>query len=147
MDDLTGLSGTAEGRQLLAGTPSIVKNLCSLLNHEQKSVATDASLTLVNLSADENIAPLLLTDDINIINIMLDIISNPDHDLSDPACMALANLTHTTQGSEKIFQAMAPELSKYVDIFCQEKYNKKGANLHYLAGVFSNLSQIPAMRE
>ena len=46
-----------------------------------------------------------------------------------------------------VFEKMLPSFYKYVDIFCQEKYNKKGAKLHYFVAVFSNLSQIPEMRK
>nr|CAG4651117.1 EOG090X08WK [Simocephalus serrulatus]SVE94340.1 EOG090X08WK [Simocephalus serrulatus] len=142
-----GLTGTAEGRQLLIKTNSVFKNLCQLLNDSQKSVATDASLALINLSADEEIIESLVTEGTDVIENMLKIITNPEHDLADPACMVLSNLTRKKNGSEQVFKRMAENLDRYIDIFCQEKYNKKGARLHYLAAVFSNLSQIPAMRE
>nr|CAG4637150.1 EOG090X08WK [Ceriodaphnia reticulata]SVE73038.1 EOG090X08WK [Ceriodaphnia reticulata] len=142
-----GLTGTAEGRHLLIETSSVFRNLCQLLNDSQKSVATDASLALINLSADEDIIPALTAEGTEVIENMLKIIRNPEHDLADPACMVLSNITRTKKGSEVVFQKMADGLDNYIDIFCQEKYNKKGARLHYLAAVFSNLSQIPAMRE
>nr|SVE70525.1 EOG090X08WK [Daphnia similis]SVE71149.1 EOG090X08WK [Daphnia similis]SVE71781.1 EOG090X08WK [Daphnia similis]SVE72407.1 EOG090X08WK [Daphnia similis] len=141
-----GLTGTTDGRHLLINTPCIVKNLCQLLNDGQNSVAKDASLALINLSADEEVIPALLAEATNIVEHMLKIISNPEHNLADPACMVLSNLTRTKLGGEKVFQSMEENLDKYIDIFCQEKYNKKGARLHYLASVLSNLSQLPAVR-
>lgn len=140
------MTGTTDGRHLLINTPCIVKNLCQLLNDGQNSVAKDASLALINLSADEDVIPALLAEATNIVEHMLKIISNPEHNLADPACMVLSNLTRTKLGSEKVFQSMEGNLDKYIDIFCQEKYNKKGARLHYLASVLSNLSQLPAAR-
>ena len=128
-------------------TSSVFKNLCHLLNDSQISVATDASLALINLSADEEIVPALIAEGNDIIENMLAIITNPEHDLSDPACMVLSNITRMKRGSEMVFAKMADSLDKYIDIFCQEKFNKKGARLHYLAAVLSNLSQIPAMRK
>nr|SVE83752.1 EOG090X08WK [Daphnia pulex] len=141
-----GLTGTADGRQMLINTPCVVKNLCKLLNDYQKSVAKDASLALINLSADEDLTSTLVTEGTEIIENMLNITTNPEHELADPACMVLSNLSRTKLGSERLFQTMGEKLEKYIDIFCQEKYNKKGARLHYLAAVFSNLSQIPAVR-
>lgn len=140
------MTGTAEGRQLLINSPSIFKNLCQLLSDTQKSIATDASLALINLSADEEMIKPLLAEGSNFIEDMLKIIINAEHDLSDPACMILSNLTHSKYGSEKVLQVMEKNLDKYIDIFCQPKYNNKGARLHYLAAVFSNLSQIPDFR-
>lgn len=131
---------------MLINTPCVVKNLCKLLNDYQKSVAKDASLALINLSADEDLTSTLVTEGTEIIENMLNIITNPEHELADPACMVLSNLSRTKLGSERLFQTMGEKLEKYIDIFCQEKYNKKGARLHYLAAVFSNLSQIPAVR-
>lgn len=132
---------------MLIKTTSVFKNLCQLLNDSQKSVATDASLALINLSADEAVIENLVTEETDVVENMLKIVTNPEHDLADPACMVLSNLTRTKHGSEQVFKKMADNLDRYIDIFCQEKYNKKGARLHYLAAVFSNLSQIPAMRE
>nr|CAG4641831.1 EOG090X08WK [Eurycercus lamellatus] len=146
LQQVLGLTGTPEGRQLLINTSSVFKNVCLLLNDQQKSVATDASLALVNISADEELIPVLVADGMGVIENMLSIITNPEHDLADPACMILSNLTRTAHGSERVFQKMVPEFGKYIDVFCQEKFNKKGAKLHYLAAAFSNLSQIPAMR-
>ena len=142
-----GLTGTADGRQLLVKTSSIFKNLCQLLNDTQKSVATDASLALINLSADEEVAETLIKEDRDVVDNMLKIITDPEHPLADPACMVLSNITRNKKGSEVVFQKISKELDRYIDIFCQEKFNTKGARLHYLAAVLSNLSQIPEMRE
>nr|SVE75227.1 EOG090X08WK [Daphnia dolichocephala] len=141
-----GLTGTADGRQLLLKTSCIVKNLCHLLNDDQPSIAKDASLALINLSADEEVIPALVAEEMGVIENMLKLISDPEHNLADPACMVLSNLTRTKHGSERVFESMGGNLGKYIDIFCQEKYNKKGARLHYLASVFSNLSQLPSVR-
>lgn len=143
---LLGLTGTLEGKKLLLKAP-VIRSLCALFSDAQESVCTDASLIILNLSADEELVPSLLADDFQIIKIMLSIIEDPDHMLADPACMILSNISRVPLGSEKLFSKMLPSMEKYIDIFCQEKFNKKGAKLHYLAGIFSNLSQIPAMRK
>lgn len=142
------MTGTPDSRKLVAGEPAIIHCLCQLFEDDQKSVKTDAALALINLSADEEIVPLLITvNELDIIDVMLSIIKNSEHELADPACMILSNVTRTTLGSEKVFHKMVTSFEHYIDIFCQEKFNTKGAKLHYLAAVLSNLSQIPAMRE
>ena len=118
------------------------------MDDKQSSIATDASLALINLSSDEDVIPALVDHtNSDIIDSMLKVISDPEHDLADPACMFLSNITRNPQGSQQVFEKMLPSFDRYVDIFCQEKYNKKGAKLHYFAAVFSNLSQIPEMRK
>ena len=142
------MTGTPDSRKLVAGEPAIIHCLGQLFEDDQKSVKTDAALALINLSADEEIGPLLITvNELDIIDVMLSIIKNSEHELADPACMILSNVTRTTLGSEKVFHKMVTSFEHYIDIFCQEKFNTKGAKLHYLAAVLSNLSQIPAMRE
>ena len=142
------MTGTAESRKLIACEPNIILCLCHLFEDEQKSVKTDAALALINLSADEEIVPYLFAlKELDMISFMLKIISNSEHELADPACMILSNITRTTQGSDQVFQKIVSNFDHYIDIFCQEKFSKKGAKLHYLAAVMSNLSQIPAMRE
>lgn len=143
---MAGLTGTLEGKKLLL-QKSVIASLCTLFSDAQKSVRKDASLVIINLSADDKLTPSLLADDFQIIDIMLNIVSDPEHELADPASMILSNLSRIPLGSEKLFSRMLPNMNKYIDIFCQEKFNKKGAKLHYLAGVFSNLSQIPSMRK
>ena len=74
-------------------------------------------------------------------------VTDPNNKLADPACMILSNLTRTLRGSEEAFKILAPNIETLVDIFCNEKFNQKGAKLHYLGPLFSNLSQLPEMRE
>nr|CAG4648739.1 EOG090X08WK [Polyphemus pediculus] len=111
------------------------------------SIAKDASLALINLSADEDITSKLVSDEMDILGIILNIIVDPEHKLADPACMALSNLTRVSKGSETVYQKVFPMFETLIDVFCNEKFNKHGAKLHYLGAVFSNLSQVPAMRE
>nr|CAG4638564.1 EOG090X08WK [Cyclestheria hislopi] len=147
LQQVLGLTGTKEGRQLLCQNPLLFNKLCQLFDDQQPSVATDASLALVNLSADEEFANEFFSKDCDIIEKLISIILNPDHELTDPCCMALSNLTRRSCGCENAFPKVSQHLDKLIDIFCQENYNKKGAKLHYLASLLSNLSQIPPMRE
>ena len=62
------------------------------MDDKQSSIATDASLALINLSSDEDVIPALVDNtNSDIIDSMLKVISDPEHDLADPACMFLSN--------------------------------------------------------
>ena len=63
------------------------------MDDKQSSIATDASLALINLSSDEDVIPALVDNtNSDIIDSMLKVISDPEHDLADPACMFLSNI-------------------------------------------------------
>lgn len=121
--------------------------MCLLLNDVQHSIAKDASLVLVNLSSDDSLIANLTSTELGIIKKSYDMVTDPNNKLADPACMILSNLTRTLRGSEEAFKILAPNIETLVDIFCNEKFNQKGAKLHYLGPLFSNLSQLPEMRE
>lgn len=57
---MLGVTGTAEGRELLLGIPEILRQLILLLQDETCAIAKDASLALINLSGDEDGASALL---------------------------------------------------------------------------------------
>jgi len=147
MHQILSLTGTPEGRQLIVDHPSIIKKVCLLLNDVQHSIAKDASLVLVNLSSDDSLIANLTSTELGIIKKSYDMVTDPNNKLADPACMILSNLTRTLRGSEEAFKILAPNIETLVDIFCNEKFNQKGAKLHYLGPLFSNLSQLPEMRE
>lgn len=132
---------------MLANHPSIVKNVCLLLKDFQHSVAKDASLILVNLSSDDGLVARLSSAELGVIESSCSMVMDPNDKLADPACMVLSNLTRTLQGSQEAYKFLAPKVQTLIDIFCNEKFNQQGAKLHYLGALFSNLSQLPEMRE
>ena len=131
---------------MLLETCRVFQNLCALLNDKQPSVAKDASLALVNLSSDDDVIPHIVSGDMHVVHAAVNAVLDPEHELADPACMLLSNLTRLPSSCDLIYERTAPIIDKLIDVFCQKKYNKKGAKLHYLAPVFSNMSQLPAMR-
>nr|CAG4640999.1 EOG090X08WK [Eulimnadia texana] len=145
---ILGLTGTKEGRELLKGhIGSICKHLFVLLDDLQPAVAKDALLALLNLAADKDLVPEITSNcQSEIEKLVHNIILNPESNLADPACAFLANLTRPKLGTEAVYPLLEKDLDKIVDAFCQESFNKKGANLHHLASVLSNLSQLPSMR-
>jgi len=69
---------------------------------------------------------------------------DPDSSLADPACMVLSNLTRPSGNIERVIELIEKSgftLDQVVSVFTKHGHNKKGASLHYLGPVFSNLSQ------
>ena len=80
---------------------------------------------------------------------MMKFVMDPESFLADPACMVLSNLTRPAANIDPVIelvQGCGFTLDQVVTVFTKRGYNKKGANLHYLGPVFSNLSQSVTFR-
>lgn len=151
-----GLTGTDEGRKALIGVPEIIVSLLKLTTSDNTSLAKDACLALINLSADESCSRMLLNfkssdkeGPSDIIVAVLSHILDAESAVADPSCIILSNLTRYQANVEQVVQLMEASgmaIDRVVTVFTTQKYNKKGANLHYLGPVFSNLSQSPSVR-
>ena len=167
LQHILGMTGSADGLESIKklalvtenGKENLFQTLVSYLvglttNSEQEIIAKDASLALINATADEDLAKLLL--DLNFadskpITVQLWArIKDPNCAVADPVCMILSNLTHIFNNSVRVFSDLTAEgitLNTIITIFCNESYNNKGANLHYLGPLISNLSQIEDARK
>ncbi|XP_023721778.1 protein HGH1 homolog isoform X2 [Cryptotermes secundus] len=157
-----GLTGTEAGRFLLLQRPCLLSSLISLAQDKSESIAKDACLAIVNISADEAGARALLSNhdskgdgqdtDLyysNVVVVMIKIIMDPDSSVADPGCMILSNLTRSSGSTERMIELIKKcgfTLDHIVSVFTNQQYNKKGATLHYLGSVFSNLSQSATFR-
>jgi hypothetical protein len=84
------------------------------------------------------------SDNNNIVVVMIKIIMDPDSCLADPASMILSNLTRSSGNIERVILLIEKcgfSLDQVLSVFTKEGYNKRGAGLHYLGPLFSNLSQ------
>jgi hypothetical protein len=80
----------------------------------------------------------------NVVTVMIKIIMDPDSSAADPACMILSNLTRPSGNIERVIELINKcgfTLDDIVSVFANPQHNKKGASLHYLGPLFSNLSQ------
>jgi hypothetical protein len=152
-----GLTGTEDGRLMILQNSFLLTSLISHTRDLCESIAKDACLVLVNISADEPGAKTLLltpgnedvaqdvdSDFNNIVVVMMKIIMDPDSSVADPACMVLSNLTRPLGNIERVIELINKcgfTLDEVVSVFTKKQHNQKGANLHYLGPVFSNLSQ------
>lgn len=134
-------------------------SLLSLLGDSVTAISKDTSLSLINISAKEEGAAALLNLSAeecpplqkppeNIVVQCLDNIFNKDSRIADQCCMILSNLTRPKHLIEKIVDIIEESgrtFDSLIEIFTKIVYNK-GANLHYLGPVLSNLSQSSRVR-
>ena len=148
-----GLTGSKEGRTLMMGA-AIVKDgktleeiLLSLTHDTNESVEKDAALALINLSGDEEVAVKMRAPEI--VSVIWKRIADPECRIADPLCMILSNLTINPSLCQMVYSRLNDDgvsMDDVVSIFCREGYNKRGAALHYIGPVLSNLSQLPKVR-
>ncbi|XP_063987559.1 protein HGH1 homolog [Diachasmimorpha longicaudata] len=158
------LTGTSEGRDLILSCPDVPRQLILLIQLDKSriTISKDAALALVNISGDESGAKALLliseaskmgpnespTDDL--IHVCISFILDRESSLADPCCMILSNITRPASHVDRIVAQMEKgnySWNKIVHAFAFAKsYNKKGASLHYLGPVLSNLSQSETVR-
>ncbi|KAJ9586292.1 hypothetical protein L9F63_020055, partial [Diploptera punctata] len=150
-------TGSNDGKSLLREQVEVLRSLTSLTQDDSDVIAKDACLALVNISADEAGARALLSatqsDDNkqnNVVAVMMKFVMDAESSLADPACMVLSNLTRPSANIERVIelvQSCGFTLDQVVTVFTKQGHNKKGANLHYLGPVFSNLSQSITFRK
>lgn len=114
-------------------------------------LAKDACQILVNLSADEKAAELLLKssprnlDGTGLIQLCLKNILDSNSSLSDIYSMILSNLTRPDTLVEEVIEELISNSSEALEIliacFTKPDFNKQNQNLDHLASVFSNITQ------
>lgn len=158
---ILGLTGSKEGLELALEKPQLIVSLISLLEDTSIPIAKDASMCLVNISANEKGAILLANLDVkeycpplqkppdNIVKQVLSSIFNTESSIADQCCMILSNLTRPSHLIEKIIDLIEKSgktFDEIINVFTKIEYNKKGGKLHYLGPVLSNLSQSRRVR-
>lgn len=139
LKSISGLTSSEDGLRAIIKNAQLVKLLLESLNDQ--SVAD----SLINISASEAGArELLKINPNNIIDVLLNAITNPQSENADQCCMILSNLTRTSENADKVIDLIENSGFNFDDliaIFTKNGYNVKGCNLHYLSPVFENLSQ------
>lgn len=112
--------------------------------------AKNASLAVINLSGDPDLAKSLLQKkDLKLVQRLWGCVQDKDCYVADPCCAVLSNLTIDKVCCDLVSDALQEakiSLDQIIFVFCQEGYNSKGAKLHYLGPVLSNLSQLASIR-
>ncbi|XP_077430424.1 protein HGH1 homolog isoform X2 [Vanacampus margaritifer] len=141
-----GLSGNRDGCRFLRTKPDFIAALFALTSDPSVAIAKDCYHILINLSADETLHQVLLTD-IGVVPSLLKNLKDPQYLFSDQICTILSNLTRHEKTCKTLFKLLQEEvgLAQLVDMLCTEGYNPH-AKLHYLAPLLSNLTQMPDAR-
>ncbi|XP_034130614.1 protein HGH1 homolog isoform X2 [Drosophila guanche] len=130
-----GLTGSAEGKAAILGLDDLLMAIFGLTYDENHTVAKDAVLSLINLTAEEECA-------IKVFQLAKRI--------EPPWSMVLSNLTRVESLVHEILDILErgeQTLPRLAQAFAQLDFNKKKAHLHYLAPIFCNLTQVPRGRE
>lgn len=166
VEQVLGMTGKEEGRTLLHKEHKVLQHLTKLTGDKVPGVARDACLALVNLSADEEGALAILSDEhvrserLEFVCQMVELALDRESPLADPALMVLSNVTRPSQLTGKVLALMVRDdgddtydeakvnelLERLMAALTATKYNNVGASLHYLGPLLSNLSQLPIVR-
>lgn len=143
---ILGLSGNRDGCRLLRSKPDLIAALFALTSDPSVAIVKDCYHILINLSADETLHQVLVTD-VKVLPVLFKRLQDPEYFFSDQICTILSNLTRLEKTCKTVLKVLQEELglAKLVEIFCTEGYNKK-SKLHYLAPLLSNLTQLPEAR-
>ncbi len=154
LQHVLGLTGSEEGRKMMVEATAgdkdkpIVDILLELMSDANESVEKDAALAMINLTGDEELATKMNADPI--VSALWKKIADPECRIADPCCMILSNLTINSALCQRVSDRLRDDgvtMDALVSTFCKEGYNTKGAKLHYLGPVLSNLSQLAGVRE
>ncbi|XP_045885373.1 protein HGH1 homolog [Micropterus dolomieu] len=143
---ILGLSGHRDGCRFLRSKPDILIALFALTRDPSIAIVKDCYHILINLSADETLHQVLVTD-VKVLPVLFKNLLDPEYLFSDQVCTILSNLTRLDKTCKTVFKVLQEEvgLAQLVEVFCTKGYNKN-ANLHYIGPLLSNLTQLPEAR-
>ena len=137
-----GLTGSPDGLDCIyAHKEILLQALFELTEDELNAVANDSYLALVNIAANSRLARELVL--LHVTPQLLTLLLDPK--CTDHVTMILSNLTRENEGSKAVLDALhnsTVQLHQLVGLFC----TNRTAKFHYLATVFSNISQLPSGR-
>lgn len=132
---------------------SVISETCAIF----RILIFDFILALINISADcESASEALLNssptchEGTGLLQIILRNVLDPESKLTDPLLSVLSNITRSEALVGKAMQSLLEIdeniLDRLVAIFTKINFNNHKQTLHYLAAVFSNLSQTSTFR-
>ena len=152
LEHVLGFTGTPEGIKLIGESDILLEGVVSLTEDKRSDIQEQAFKCLINLATDEGVSIKILKlekygdKSIEWLKTTL----NKDYKYADLTCKLLSNLTRGEGGAkyvaEKVLSSNEVSIDKVVLVLCNLAYNDN-ADLHYLAALLSNLSQMKAIRE
>ncbi len=126
LDNILGLTASPDGLELLGKVAPMFLLLADISqNDKSEALRKDASLALINLSADKNTAAKMssMPDAKILVSKLWTSIQNEVYPSADPASMVLSNLTIDKVNCDKIFDALKENqvsMLNIVDRLCQK---------------------------
>ena len=139
-----GLTGSPDGLDCIyAHKEILLPALLELTEDELNAIANDSYLALVNIAANSRLARELVL--LHVTPKLMALLLDPK--CSDHVSMILSNLTRGNEGSTAVLNVLQSDnftitLHQLVGLFC----TNRTTTFHYLATVFSNISQLPSGR-
>ena len=166
LDIVLGLTGSEDGRAVLRGNREALRLLFDLTRDESSAttIARDAYSALLNCAASDDLAEDILS--LDVLSELVSLVAAAtavEHDSQrsplaltgahvDKACMLISNLTRSEAGSKELVRVLTTSggdgtvsLDKLVDVF--DKNASQSSSVHYLATVFSNVTQLSSARK
>lgn len=117
-------------------------------------IARDACFVLINLTTNESASEAILKscelNNQDLFRIICSYVLDANSQLADPLLSILSNLSRNEKFGQRIMNTLLEIdnaiFEKMVSVFSKTDFNQKNQNLHYLAAVFSNLSQLMTFR-
>lgn len=147
-----GLTSSTRGCELLCGGEHYVTALASLTSDENPKIQKLAYDALINLTAFPEATRKLLTSPDVVpkgLETWVNHLYDKTYPLTDTVCQLLTNITRPLTGAGAVAKALGStggSVERLVDILCTVDFNPK-ADLHYLATVVSNLTQVLDIRK
>ncbi|XP_035663556.1 protein HGH1 homolog isoform X2 [Branchiostoma floridae] len=146
---LLGVTASKNSAEFFLKNKVFIKKILSLTEDSEATIAKDAYLCLINLTADGKFCKALL-EDYDPVPKFVHTVTDSESEYADSACMILSNVTREESGAERVLDSLVKGevgLAKVVEVFCQEGYNKNGKQLHYIGPMLSNLTQLREARQ
>eukprot|EP00088_Acartia_fossae_P028600 TRINITY_DN29405_c0_g1_i3.p1 TRINITY_DN29405_c0_g1~~TRINITY_DN29405_c0_g1_i3.p1 ORF type:complete len:360 (-),score=70.76 TRINITY_DN29405_c0_g1_i3:84-1163(-) len=152
LQHIVGLTGSKDGINAIREADSLHAGLMRLIKDPDLNISKEAAVAMINLSSDPSLAKNLLQSNqmTGLVKTLYECVKDEECKVADSAAMILSNLTRDRVSCDLVWQDLQQndiQIERLVFILCQEKYNKHGANLRYLAPVLSNLSQLSDVRK
>lgn len=148
LDCIVGLTGSENGKVFLRNHKDFVIKVTQLTRDSNTQISKLALTAVLNLTAELPIAEIIL-EHFNLEDFVVYTL-DPKNEDADKSAAILTNLSRTEQGAKKLLRDISSSqkcsLYQIVDVFCKMDHNPK-ANLHYLAPMMSNLTQLKEVRD
>ncbi|CAD6991361.1 protein HGH1 homolog [Ceratitis capitata] len=150
------LTGSEDGKKAILLLDDVLVALFNLTPDDNHTIAKDAVLCLINLTAEEEGAAKVyetaksLNPAFPLLTVAITQITDEKSRTADPWSMVLSNLTRNENLVEEIIIELEKDkktLPILLKAFTKLDYNKEKAKLHYLAPFFCNLTQSGRGRE